>query len=262
MRRWEMNVVLVICGLLLYGGCRSKLPAEFSRMGGVERSNPPAAPGGGLDAGAPLDGEQDALAGPESGLEGEGGVVQEPVAPAPGEYAADTLYAIPQQTSVAVGEAVRIVVATGVPANSFHYMNGVRVTFGAGEPNYVPGSYNVGAIGGAADFPDGIWALVGPGAFLLPTDYMLSFNNYDSASNSWAMDFNVTPIGGQEVNDAEGELFNFEVTFAQAGTVHLGFSQFKDVKRTYYSDSRSQEYSWSSIGNNNAGVANTIEVTN
>jgi len=124
----------------------------------------------------------------------------------------------------------------------------------------------VGAVGGAPDYPDGIWASVAPEAFLLPNDYMLSFNNYDAASGRWALDFNVTPILGTAVEGPEGELFNFEVTFAQPGTVQLGFEQFRDVDRAYYSYAESylgtvHEYYWGDISNDHAGVANTIEVT-
>jgi hypothetical protein len=139
-------------------------------------------------------------------------------------------------------------------------MNSVRVTFSAGEPSYVPGSYNVGAIGGALEYADGIWAVVQPEGFLLPTDYMLGFNNYDDASGSWAMDFNVTPIQSTPASAAEGALFNFEVTFARAGSVRLGFEEFNQVKRTYFSDGSSTEYYWSDISNDHAGIANTIAV--
>lgn len=257
-RRWEL--VLLITVLLLLAGCRTQLPAEFSRMGGDGFDSPPSAPGGGLDAGGPLAGEQDALAGQEPDQQ-EPGENFMGLEPEPGDYAFDALYAIPQQTTAAAGEAVRIVVASGTPIHEFQYMNGVRVTFSAGEPSFVPGSYNVGGVGGAADDPDGIWASVNPDDFLLPTDYMLSFKSYDSANGSWAMDFNVTPIGGNPASGANGELFNFEVVFAQAGTVRLGFRQFEDVKRTYYSDSSSVEYYWSNIGNDHPGVANTVVVT-
>jgi len=253
--RWELILLIPACLLLMAAGCRTQLPAEFSRMGETGLNSPAPSPGGGLDAGAPLAGEQDALANPDVEQE------QEPEVPTGGRFAADGLYAIPQQTSAAVGEAVRIVVATGVTARPFQYMNSVRVTFSAGEPSYVPGSYNVGAIGGALEYADGIWAVVQPEGFLLPTDYMLGFNNYDDASGSWAMDFNVTPISGRQIDSREGELFNFEVTFAHAGTVVLGFEEFNQVKRTYFSDGSSTEYYWSDISNDHdEGSANTINV--
>jgi hypothetical protein len=258
-RRWELILLITACLLVMAAGCRTQLPAEFSRMGETGLNSPAPSPGGGLDAGAPLAGEQDALANPDVEQE------QEPEVTTGGRFVSDALYAIPQQTSAAVGEAVRIVVATGVTAHPFQYMNSVRVTFSAGEPSFVSGSYNVGALGGSADHPDGIWASVNPEDFLLPNDYMLSFNNYDAAGGRWAMDFNVTPILGTAVEGTEGELFNFEVTFAQPGTARLGFEQFRDVDRTYYSYSESRfgsgyEHYWSDLSNDHAGSANTIVV--
>jgi len=264
-RRWELILLSTACLWLLAAGCRTQLPAEFSRMGEIDMNSP--SPGAGFDANAPQAGEMDAGDGSGGELEPIGVDQGEPK-PQPGDtrFTLDTLYAIPQQTSAAVGAPVRIVVATGAPAHPFQYMNSVRVTFSAGEPTFVPGSYNVGAVGGAPDYPDGIWASVAPEAFLLPNDYMLSFNNYDAASGRWALDFNVTPILGTAVEGPEGELFNFEVTFAQPGTVQLGFEQFRDVDRAYYSYAESylgtvHEYYWGDISNDHAGVANTIEVT-
>jgi hypothetical protein len=261
LRRWQLSLLLLLLAVLLpiTSGCRAKLPAEFSRMQNNQYLPGAGSPETNLDAGAPLAGELDNANEP-----GDGGFVpQDPVIDVPeaGIYAFDSLYAIPQQTTAGTGDAVRIVVATGIPANPFKFMNGVRVTFSAGEPSFVAGSYNVGAVGGAQLDADGIWEGVAPESFLLPTDYMLGFTNYDQTGGTWAIDFNVTPINANQSIGHEGELFNFEVAFAEAGMVVLGFKQFYQVKRTYYSDEDSNEYYWGDISNNHAGVANSITVT-
>ena len=251
-RRWELMLLVPACLLLFASGCRTQLPAEFSRM---QPGNTGTPMGGG--APAPMFEADNGLAPPGDGLNQDGPPID---VPQPGVYDSDALYAIPQQATAGIGEAVRIVVATGAPAHSFKFMNGVRVTFSAGEPSFVDGSYNVGAVGGAQLAADGIWAALNPESFLLPTDYMLGFTNYDGASGTWAIDFNVTPINAGQVAGSEGELFNFAVAFAQAGTVALGFEQFNQVKRCYYSDENSAEYFWGDISNSYPGVANSIVV--
>jgi hypothetical protein len=73
------------------------------------------------------------------------------------------------------------------------------------------------------------------------------------------IDFNVTPVGGSETTDG-GALFNFGLQFDHAGTYTLGFEEFHDVKRTYYSDGASNEYFWDDISNSYPGMPNSIEV--
>lgn len=68
----------------------------------------------------------------------------------------DTLYAIPLKTHAAVGEPVRIVVATGVPAHPFQFVKGVRVTVPVGTEYVWPGhNFNIGAPGGSIAEADG-----------------------------------------------------------------------------------------------------------
>ncbi|MBN2081912.1 hypothetical protein JW859_06845 [bacterium] len=175
-----------------------------------------------------------------------------------GEYQADSLYAIPEQTEVSVGDPVRIVVATGVPANAFHFMNCVRVTFSGGDPEFVETSLNVGAPGGSPKEADGIWATSGAEGFLVPDDFMMAVQQ--DSSNRSVIDFNVTPIVSRTLDGLEGELFNFQVRFNAAGTVRLGFSRFDAVKRSYYSDADGCEYSWGNIGNDYGDYDNAIRV--
>ena len=55
-------------------------------------------------------------------------------------------------------------------------------------------------------------------------------------------------------------LFNFGMSFSAAGTYTLGFLEFQDVKRTYYSDNAAVEYNWADITNVIDEVPNTITV--
>jgi len=178
--------------------------------------------------------------------------------------AADTLYAIPLSSTVAAGDPVTIEVITGDPANPFQYLTGVRVTFPtAAGVDYVKNSFNVGATGGAADDPDGFWTAMGSPTFLLAPDsfYQVTDDVQDGDPAIEALDFNVTPLGGSDVTTGSGPLFNFQVTFANAGTYQLGFQQTFTVNRTYYQDgNQAPDYFWGDITNNHAGVPNSVTV--
>jgi hypothetical protein len=174
--------------------------------------------------------------------------------------AADTLYAIPLSGTAAVGAPVRVVVASGDPANPFFYMTGVRLTADQGANfNYVANSFNVGAVGGAAGDPDGIWTDQGATNFLLAPDNFIQRS--DAGGGLHGIDFNVTPLDGSDMAAGEGELFNIEVTFGAAGTWQLGFQDVNVVNRTYYQDSnQAPDYFWGDITNNHAGVPNSVTV--
>jgi len=171
------------------------------------------------------------------------------------------LVAIPSMGATTVGGEVTVVVISGdFPAGApFHYMNGVAVTVEEGA-TYVDGTYNVGAVGGDQKDPDGLWAEMSPppSSFLLPDDFMIMEQSMFEPPGLHFIGFNLTPIGGSEVTTG-GILFNFGLTFDHAGTYNLGFLEFQDVKRTYYSDSEAAEYYWDDISN--SGVPNTIDVT-
>jgi hypothetical protein len=186
--------------------------------------------------------------------------------------AADTLYAIPLQTNVNAGDRVRVVVATGDPANPFQYLTGARVTIeqgadalyvggtgAAGGTGDVPGSFNVGAVGGQAADVDGFWTNMNPTGFLLAPDNFIQRS--DAGGGLHGIDFNVTPLGGSDVTTGEGELFNFELEMTNAGTWTLGFQDVNVVSRTYYQDgNQAPDYFWGDITNNHAGVPNSITV--
>lgn len=194
------------------------------------------------------------------GDNGRGGTAQVSaiVTQSPIVLAADTLYAIPLQGSAAAGEPVRIVVATGVPANPFQFMNGCRVTAPTGF-TYVANSLNLGNPGGGAGDADGFWAGMNPGGGLtLPPDGFI--REFDLGGGQTGISFNVTPLGGSDQTTASGALFMFEATFA-AGSNRLGFQEATGaVKRTFYSDGALTEYFWGDISNNHAGVPNSVDV--
>jgi len=186
-----------------------------------------------------------------------------PLYTVPDVFEADALYAFPLRSAASIGQPVRIVVATGVPASPFAYMNGVGVTFDGGQPALVEGSFNVGSPGGDIKEPDGIWAAVNPLGFLLPPDFMIVGGipgTRDDHLGSVAFGFNVTPLGDVETTGASGELFNFEVEFARPGIITLGFLEFSKVKRTYYMDGSGHEHDWGDISNQHPGALNTVYV--
>jgi hypothetical protein len=174
---------------------------------------------------------------------------------------ADTIYAIPLQTSVAAGDVVTIVVATGDPASAFQYLTGVRVTAPTASGfAYEPTTFNVGITGGAAGDVDGFWTAMNPGGgFLLPPDNFIQGS--DAGNGLTGIDFNVTPIGGSDVAAGEGALFNFGATFDTPGTYQLGFQDVNVVSRTYYQDAnQAPDFFWGDITNDHAGVPNSVTV--
>lgn len=164
-----------------------------------------------------------------------------------GPVLADTLFAVPLQTSVAVDEPVTVVVVTGVPANPFQYMNGVGLTMES-DAEKVANSFNIGLPGGAAGDADGFWTAMAPaGGFLLPPDNFILNADIGGGRERW--DFNVTPIGGSDQTTASGALFNYQFSFASAGSKTFGFQEVSGVNRTYYSDAANTEYFWGDVTN-------------
>ena len=174
--------------------------------------------------------------------------------------AADTLYAIPLVGSAAAGDTVTVVVASGVPANPFQFMNGCRVTAPTGFA-YVSNTFNIGVPGGAdAGAVDGFWTGMNPGGgFLLAPDNFIV--ETDLGGGLIGVDFNCTPIGGSDRTTDSGALFNFGANFG-AGTNTLGFQDVSGVSRTYYTDSNAApDRFWGDITNNHAGVPNSVDVS-
>lgn len=172
----------------------------------------------------------------------------------------DTLYAIATSSSTSAGGNVRVVIATGDTANNFQYLNGCGVvcengasyastTFDVGNPDDTPDV-------GSANPIDGVWADMGATSFLLAPDNFIT--GTDLGDGTSRTDFNVTPLGGSDIT-ANGLLFNFEYTFASAGTYTLGFEAVNVVSRTYYQDSSAAtDFFWGDITNSHA--FNTITV--
>jgi hypothetical protein len=187
-------------------------------------------------------------------------------APSIGPSLVDTLYAIPLQSTAAPGEPVTIVVATGAMPSPFLFMEGVRVT---GPPGfeYIDNSFNAGAPGGGPEDVDGIWSATGATALNLsdPDDQFLFGTlrtglepDATGQAGRWGWDFLIHPVGGTELVDASGILFNFQATFAPGVNV-LSFQQFQGVTRTWYNGSdRTQGHQWGDI--DNGGVPNSVTV--
>jgi hypothetical protein len=176
----------------------------------------------------------------------------------------DTMIAVPLAGSTGVSDGnrstadggVTIVVATGVPANPFNFMNGVGVTVETAA-TFQSNTFNAGAVGGGAGDVDGFWTAMNPGGgFLLPPDNFIQATDIGGGLERW--DFNLTPIGGADQTTASGALFNFVFEFGSAGTYNLGFQEFETVNRTYYQDAANNEYFWGDI--TNSSVPNTVTV--
>jgi len=171
------------------------------------------------------------------------------------------LAAIPQRRHVTADQTALVVVACGdFPADKpFQYLNGVGVTVDQGA-EYVVNSLNYGTRGGLRADRDGIWVDVACVSFL-EGDILIQEN--DIGGGRVRIDFNVTPIGGHEVTTG-GALLNLALSFSEPGTYTLGFEEFHDVKRTYYSDGEADgettEFYWADISNDYPGVPNSIIV--
>jgi len=172
------------------------------------------------------------------------------------------LAAVPMAATAAVGETVTVIVVAGdfPAAAAFNYMNGAGVTVTDGG-DYVDDTFNVGSVGGAQKDIDGIWADMAPApsTFFVPENFMMKAVDVAADSALDFMGFNITPIGAGEVTGG-GDLFNFGIAFDAAGTYELGFIEFQDVKRTYYSDNAAVEYNWGDISNDYAGIPNSVVV--
>jgi hypothetical protein len=159
----------------------------------------------------------------------------------------DSLAAYPLAPSIGVGQPVQIVVASGLTAQPFQYMGGVRVAAPAASGfSYVPESFDIGGPSVYNRKPDGGWLRMNPpGNFLMPDDSWLMVQTADDMR---ALDFNITPLQGHAVF-FEGELFTFAATFSAPGTWPLSLVPFATVERTYYQDSIQGVHYWSDLSN-------------
>jgi PKD repeat protein len=169
----------------------------------------------------------------------------------------DTLYAIPMQTSAAVGEPVTIRVATGQPPNTLQcIIVGLTIENAA---TYVPNSFNIGEPGGARTDTDGYWALMGPpppanGDYVDGGDGMTPGQPTDIGGGFKRYDFIVSPMGRFDPPVSIGEgaaLFNLQLTFSTPGVYHLGFQLFGGMcDQTFYKGDDS-DYHWGVLDNSN-----------
>jgi hypothetical protein len=162
----------------------------------------------------------------------------------------DALYVLPYTNTAAVADQVAIIVATGVPASPFQYMTGVSVTY-PDWVHFVGGSFNVGATGGEADKPDGLWGPDGMDVdgFLVAFDFWPGDEVADlGIAGRHRYQFDLVPIGGHDLTTAAGALFNFQVSFDHAGTASFGFvEETGTINRTYYRDGSNTDHFWGQL---------------
>ena len=174
--------------------------------------------------------------------------------------APDTLYAMPAQRVVKVGEPVMVIVATGVPAQSFYYMDGVGLVTPE-DSEAINGSENYGAIGGTHLAVDGFWSALAPSDFLVwmyPATASVIIFPPPMGPRRW--DYSIAPVGGHDVTTDSGALFNVQFTFATPGVKSFSFVAVDGIDRTYYSDSVSNHYFWSDISNVHEGIPSSVTV--
>jgi len=166
----------------------------------------------------------------------------------------DTLYAIPLQETALVDEPVTIVVTTGVMPNPFQYLCMVGLTVEPGA-SYVTNSLKPGAPGSGSGELSGIWGLMGATS-------VTPFNTgVDNGDGLYRWEFSYFPMGGHDLINEGGDLFNFQFTFDAAGTYTLGFVESTSgINRTYYGDWDEYEYYWGDITNDHEGFARSIVV--
>jgi PKD repeat protein len=167
---------------------------------------------------------------------------------------ADTLYAIPLQTSVAVGEHVRVLVATGQPPHALQYLSSAGVTV-ENAGTYVANSYNIGDPGGDRGDTDGYWALMTPppgdNSYMDPGDAHNPGAATDIGGGLHRYNFLVVPMGSftPPVSIGDGAvLCNFELSFSAPGTYHLGYQATDgSFDQTLYADQTGTNHYWGTL---------------
>jgi hypothetical protein len=178
--------------------------------------------------------------------------------------AADTLYAFPTASTAAVGDAVNVLVYTGMPANALQFLSSVGFTVETAG-TYVASSFNVGNPGGARTDTDGYWSLLGPpapanGMYLDLGDALMPGAATDIGGGVHRYNFAVVtqgPFAAPAALPGGGAiLYNFQLTFSAPGTYHLGFQLNDGVfDQTYYSDQNGTNFFWGTLD-----ASNTITV--
>ncbi|MCB1216134.1 hypothetical protein KDL44_01995 [bacterium] len=170
----------------------------------------------------------------------------------------DTLYAIATQTHAAVGEPVRIVVATGLTKDPLMYLYEFGVVCDSGAM-YKLGTFDIGQVdeNPAPELPiDGAWIQNHAAAFLVTADSQIG--STDLKNGFRRTRFNLTPTFASDAR-ISGALFNFEYIFRQPGVYTLGFDAENASPHTCYLDRTiTEEHFWSDISNHH--IYNTIVV--
>ena len=161
-----------------------------------------------------------------------------------GGLADDTIFAIPEDGNVQVGQHVRIHVYTNKAAHLMAYMTGCRIVFPTGS-HYVADSYDPGVLSpGDENELDGIWLATGGTGILMPPDQFLE--EIDLGGGLSCCNFNITPLNGSQFANATGELFSFEleVNDPLTFTFHRYFPD-GTTPATYYQDvNQTPDYFW------------------
>jgi hypothetical protein len=172
------------------------------------------------------------------------------------------LVAIPRKETATVGERVRVRIVTGElsPYEPLSSLSGVGVSVPEGAA-YVPGSFNVGSIGGDAYNTDGLWSVMNPPIsdfLVVPDDWFDAIPT--DVPGQLLLPFSVAPIQGRDIT-APGVLFNFELVFDSPGVYPLGFVDVYQGERTHFTEESGRRNYWYDISNDHAGYANTVTVT-
>jgi hypothetical protein len=178
-----------------------------------------------------------------------------------------TLYAVPLVANAEVGEPVTVEIVTGELETAMAQMTAIGVIVEA-DAEYVPDSFNAGAVGGAAYAADGIWQdEVADDQFLpIPDTFLRESALYGDVRR---FDFNITPLGPSGEMDypgfsgKAGVLCNFKLKFSTPGTKTLRFAPFNLLDRTYYlSDPLGgAPQHWSDITNDGSIARNAVAIS-
>jgi hypothetical protein len=169
----------------------------------------------------------------------------------------DCIYAVPNTYLLEQGEEILVTVSCNETLSPFYSMSSVSITMPQ-EAKYVLNSFNVGSPGGAAKEADGLWAQVNPTDFILSNDDLI--REQLIGDSRVALEFAIVPIGGTEVSNATGDLFNFKIQpgsgygFMPTDKVYIGIRRYNDhqISVTHYASAGSFDHFWSH--DTNSGV--------
>ena len=150
------------------------------------------------------------------------------------EYEPLHLYAIPDKSQIHTGEEVTITMYTGLIPEKLGFTG---VNFGlnyADSVEYVPNSFNVGAVGGETWEVDGIWdrGIYDEAYFIPAPDAWIKEKQLNGLSGNF-LPFTVAPVGFPP-QSGEGELCNLRLKFSESGVYPIQFVGRITVDRTFF----------------------------